>query len=291
VSSDRQYKSETDLSKKIIPDVSPGKFKAKLILSDGREVILDSTQNGILAKQGATEIRSEEGKLVYKSNAKNNEVLFNTLSTSKGETFSTVLEDGSRIWLNSSSSVRYPVAFTGNERKIEITGEAYFEIAHDASKPFKVMAGGMETEVLGTRFNINSYRDETMIRTTLLEGSVKITPSGNGAPTILKPGQQAVLKINDSHLATDLAINDLPNLEAVMAWKEGQFYFDNADITTVMHQLEKWYNIEVVYQGNKPPQLFGGKIQRNLNLSQVLRALEYTGINFRIEGRKLIVMP
>ncbi|THU34735.1 DUF4974 domain-containing protein [Niastella caeni] len=283
-------------------DIEPGKYKAMLTLSDGRKIVLDSAMKGELAKQGNTAIVNKDGQLVYdvskaNSNGRSLEGAFNTLTTVKGETYAAILSDGSKVWLNSGSSIRYPVVFTGGERKVEITGEAYFEIAKDASKPFMVTVKDLTVQVLGTHFNINAYDEEAAIKTTLLEGSVSVQLKANSQRSIvIKPGQQAIRTTHDlrlpdgTSLKAGLTTYDSPNLEAVMAWKEGRFYFDGADITEIMRQLERWYNIEVVYEGPKPTHFFGGKMERNLNLSQVLRALEYAGAAFRIEGRKLIVI-
>jgi transmembrane sensor len=298
---------------KVENDVPPGQHKAMLTLSDGRKIVLDSAAQGELTQQQGIKVLNKDGQLVYDASKVSPtggdlEGAYNTLSTTKGQMYATILSDGSRVWLNSASSVKYPVAFSGKNRSVEITGEAYFEVKHDATKPFFVIFSSPRAfgegrkgtvEVLGTRFNINAYDDEAAVKTTLLEGSVKmasgkwrVASGSSGAysnsEVILQPGEQAVL-YRDHH--SPLTINHSPNLESVLAWKEGRFYFDGADISEVMRQLERWYNIEVVYEGARPTLLFGGKMERNLNLSQVLRALEYTGIRFRIEGRKLIVMP
>lgn len=271
-------------------DIAPGKTKALLTLADGRKIILDSTVTGQLAQQGETVLINEKGALKYRAKGSaQNEGLFNTLTTANGETYSMVLADGSKIWLNAGASVRYPVAFTGIERKVEITGEAYFEVAHDINKPFIVhvpdqKGAGMDVQVLGTRFNINAYNDEVEIKATLLEGSVKIKQ--NRSQTLLKPGQQA--RVSNNGITTVL---DDANVDAAIAWKNGRFNFENADIAVVMRALAKWYDIEVVYEGPKFTHPFMGEMERNLMLSQVVRALEYTtGIHFRVEGKKLIVI-
>jgi ferric-dicitrate binding protein FerR (iron transport regulator) len=300
VSSDRQYKSETDLSKKIIPDVSPGKFKATLTLADGRIVVLDTAIQGELAKQGNTIVFNKDGKLVYdfskqspSSSHENLENSFNTLSTANGQTYSMTLSDGSKVWLNSGSSIRYPVVFTGKERRVEVSGEAYFEVSHIRTangkiQPFVVSDGKVEITVLGTHFNVNSYGDDGRIRVTLLEGSVKVKSIADGLKpeVILRPGQQAVFTTKEFQLST----NNAPNLEAVTAWKEGKFYFEGATINDIMHQLGRWYNLEV---GNEPRNSeirIGGQLSRNKNLSEMLEALELSDVHLRVEGRKLMLV-
>jgi ferric-dicitrate binding protein FerR (iron transport regulator) len=264
-------------------DIAPGQNKAVLTLSDGRKIALDSNSVNSLDEQGNL-IKNKNGQLVYEPGSKHaNEVLYNTLTTARGETYSIILSDGSTVTLNSASSIRYPIVFPNGERKIEITGEAFFDVTHDATHPFVVSKGGIDVTVLGTQFNVNIYEEEVP-RVTLIKGSVKVTLEKQ-QPVIIKPGQQAFVFDNDQ-----LKVTDQVNLEAVMAWKNGRFYFDNASITSVMTQLQRWYNIEVVYEGAKPTQVFGGELQRNLNLSQVIRALEHTGVRFKMEGRKVIVM-
>lgn len=269
-------------------DIAPGTTAALLTLADGSKVMVDSTATGQLAQQGGMVVVNENGTLKYEAKDQaQNEGLFNTLSTANGQTYGMVLADGSKVWLNAGASIRYPVAFSGNERIVEITGEAYFEVAHQVSKPFivhvsKQKGAGMDVQVLGTHFNINAYDDEDTIRTTLLQGSVNVK-HGNGE-TLLQPGQQAQV----SNGVTRVLKN--ANVDVVVAWKNGRFNFKNADITAVMRQLTKWYNIEVGYEGPKTTQLFIGEMERSIPLSQVLKILEYTGVHFRVEGKKLIVI-
>lgn len=201
-----------------------------------------------------------------------------------GGQYKLTLPDGSKVWLNAASSLKYPVVFIGNERKVEITGEAYFEIAKDESKPFKVLLNNMEIQVLGTHFNVNGYTDEEMIKTTLLEGKVKVLASGQ--TKYLLPGQQAQLKSSGN-----IAVTNEVNLEETVAWKDGNFQFENSDIKAVMRQLARWYDVDVSYKGNINKH-FIGSISRNVKLSQVLSMLQQTGeIKFKIEGKNLIVMP
>lgn len=286
--------TKTDLPQtSVANDVNPGQFKAKLILADGSSLVLDSAATGKLAQQGNVTVLNKDGKLAYippdGEDQEGSRVLYNTLETSKGQTYVTVLSDNSKVWLNAESSISYPVAFTGKERKVTITGEAYFEVAKDEKRPF-IVAGnklpsnelGWVVEVMGTHFNINSYVDEDMIKTTLLEGKVKVV-SGK-ALTILRPGQQAQLK-EPGQLQT---INNA-DMEQAVAWKNGFFQFDNADLRTVMKQIARWYDVEVVYEGNISSETYGGKIRRNSKASEVLTLLEQNQVHFKIQGKRIIV--
>jgi transmembrane sensor len=281
-------------------DVLPGGNKATLRLSNGQVINLDSAANGSLATQGNTKIvKLADGQIAYTMEGKAAaEVMYNTMSTPPGGQFKLKLPDGTDVWLNAASSITYPAAFTGNNRTVSITGEAYFEVAtlrlrSGQKMPFKVIIppkpggpGGAEVEVLGTHFNINSYEDEANIKTTLLEGSVKVSSTVNGQWSMLKPGEQAVLA---GH--SPFTIDHSPDLDQVMAWKNGLFNFNKVSLQDVMKQIARWYDVEVVYQGQIKPKKFGGEIQRDLNLSEVLDGLKETGIHFRIEGKKLIVLP
>ena len=266
-------------------DVQPGTYKARLTLADGTTIVLDSAAAGELARQGNTRVMNKDGQLVYDVKAGGGgEILYNTLHTARGEMYTTVLADGSKVWLNAASSIKFPVAFTGSERRVEITGEAYFEIAHNPSKPFKVIKGDVEVAVLGTHFNVNAYDDEAKIKVTLLEGSVKVstTKQLNNSTTLI-PGQQALINLSTIQLVN-------PDLEHVMAWKNGRFVFKSMDIKSLMKELERWYDIEVSYE-NMPATGFNARITRNTPLSSILKALELTGeVRFRIEGKRVVVM-
>jgi transmembrane sensor len=276
-----------------ITDAQPGKTTALLTLADGSKVFLDTTAAGQLAQQAGMVVVKENNGLKYEGAIQpQQDELYNTLSTANGQTYGVVLADGSKVWLNAAASIRYPVAFKGSERKVEVTGEVYFEVAHDKNKRFIVEvlpstggAGGgrnVRVEVLGTHFNINAYNDEAVIKTTLMEGSVKIKQGAT--ETLLKPGQQAQVGSGITKVLNNV------NLDAAIAWKNGRFNFDSVDIAVAMSQLTKWYNVEPVYEGARPTELLIGEIDRNLMLSEVIKMLEYTGIHFRIDGRKLVVM-
>lgn len=264
--------------------IAPGKQGAILTLSDNTTIVLDSAGNGIIAKQNGSDVVLKDGQLIYRPKHSAG-IAYNTMSTPKGRQFRLVLPDGTKAWLNAASSLRYPTAFTGKERKVDVTGEVYFEVTKNEQMPFKVKVNeSIEVVVLGTHFNINSYSNETSINTTLLEGSVQII--NGGEKTIIKPGQQA--QINNSQKIKVVA--DV-NLKKVMAWKDGVFDFDNASLQEVMRQLERWYDIEVVYEKGVPDIEFVGTIGRDLALEDVLKGLKLSEVNFRVEGRKLVVMP
>jgi transmembrane sensor len=267
---------------------APAVNRAMISLSNGQVVYLDSMQNGtVLNTNGFTIIKTADGRIEYKGQT--NEIIYNTLTNPRGsKVIDMTMSDGSHVWLNAGSSVRYPVVFAGNERKVEVNGEAYFEIAHNAARPFIVSKGAMNVQVLGTHFNINAYDDETNIKVTLLEGSVKVTTSqsatGSVQSLVLKPGQQALVDRS--------AIQQInPNLEEVMAWKNGFFHFDRADIPTVMRQLARWYDLEINYKGAIPKREFGGEMQKDLPLSSLLRLLEKSNIRVNLAGKKLTVLP
>ncbi|MBN9383746.1 MAG: FecR domain-containing protein [Chitinophagaceae bacterium] len=267
-------------------DVAPGTTRAVLTLSDGRQVTIDGDRSGQLAIQGRTTVQNDHGAITYNGHRQEEiqksvkVLLFNTLATNRGEQSPPLtLSDGTKVWLNTLSSIRFPVAFTGSSRDVEITGEAFFEVAKNPSMPFHVKGpSGMEVEVLGTQFNINAYSDEPDIRATLLEGSVKI------GSLILTPGQQARIQEGVS-LVKD------PDIAQATAWKNGLFDFSHASLQTVLRQLARWYDIDVKFEGNIPVRSFHGKITRDLNLSQVIQLLQDVGIKFRIEGKTLIVTP
>ena len=267
-------------------ELVPGTNKAILTLSNNSIVILDDAHNGKVAQQGnAVVTKLANGQLVYQSmDERSGETVYNTLTTPRGGQFKLTLPDGSDVWLNAASSITYPTAFTGNERKVEITGEAYFEIAHDANKPFKVGLNGMEVKVLGTHFNINGYNDESNVKTTLLEGSISLS-KGN-ATTMLRPGQQALLAGNGK-----LNVIGQVDVEQVIAWKNGYFSFNRSDLRSVMRQIARWYDVDIKYEGKIPERQFGGKIDRNSKASEVLKVLEESKVHFRIEDKNIIVTP
>lgn len=270
-------------------DVPPGGNKAVLTLANGTTIVLASAANGMLAQQGnAKVLKTNNGQLAYNTiNEKPTEVLYNTLATPRGGQYQLVLPDGSRVWLNAASSIRYPTAFAGSTRQVDITGEAYFEIAKDAKRPFTVRVGSPagakgEVKVLGTSFNVNAYDDEPTVRTTLLDGSVKVTK--DAAAAILKPGQQA-----ESEQTGDIKLVPDPDIGQTMAWKNGLFAFNGADIHTVMRQITRWYDVDVVFE-TESREKFHLEMSRNTNVSNVFKILAATGaVHFKIDGKKIVV--
>lgn len=266
----------------------PGSDKAILQLEDGRSIVLD-TASGVLAQQGNTRVRkNEQGAITYDAGGtgKESAITYNKIITPRGGQYQVTLPDGSKVWLNASSSLRFPVAFNGSERVVELTGEAWFDVAQQPSKPFKVQVAGisqpMQVDVLGTSFNIQAYPEEPVHAATLINGKVKVV-SGN-EQTTLQPAQQARVAGNDLSVVN-------ADLEEVLAWKNGIFYLQDANIQTIMRQISRWYDVEVVYEGNVQQQ-FVGKIPRSMNLSDVLKVLESTGwVHFRFEGKTVTVMP
>lgn len=264
---------------------APTASHASIRLSNGKTIYLDSAVNGELATQGNTAIiKNANGQLVYK-NAAGQEIMnteMNTLTNPRGSRIIDIaLSDGTRVWLNAGSSLTYPVVFTGNERRVAISGEAYFEVTHNAAKPFYVGKGNVEVKVLGTHFDVNAYDDEKYLRITLLEGSVAVR---NGDQhIIIKPGEQAVA--GEESLSTDRNAD----IAAVMAWKNNLFDFNRLPLEEIMRQLSRWYDIDVAYKGDIKSREFGGEIQRDLNLSEVLNGLKATGIRYTLEGKKLII--
>lgn len=266
-------------------EITPGSDKAVLTLSDGTVVVLDSTANGKQLKQGDVSIVNSDGKVQYKSVGESKEVAFNTIHTPNGGQYMLELSDGTKVWLNAASSIYYPTFFNGNERRVEITGEAYFEVAKDTKKPFKVVVSGKtEIQVLGTHFNINAYADESAINTTLLEGKIKMTALASGLSNTLAPGQQGQLSLNN-----ELSVKQDINTEEVIAWKEGKFLFNSSSIQNIMRQISRWYDVNVIYQGKISQETFSGIVSRKSNLLQVLKILEEGGVYFKIKDKTIII--
>ena len=292
----KQHKADTEGIVSAAPasnDVQPGGNKATLTLADGRTIDLDSTADGVLANQGNSFVAKLHGKLAYNKAASDApaSATFNVLTTPRAGQFTLVLPDGTHVWLNNASSLRYPVWFTGSTREVELTGEAYFEVAKDAAHPFKVHIhngpvgkDGGTIDVLGTSFNIMAYSDENAERATLVEGSIRYSHGGNS--TLLKPAEQSVIDIQG-----DLKTLQHVNVDEITAWKNGYFHFEHSSLETTMRQLARWYDVTVDYQGAIQPQEFMGKIQRNMPLSTVLKGLEGEQVHFKLEGKKVIVTP
>jgi len=272
-------------------DIAPGGNKAILQLADSTSIVLDNTGTGLLAQQGNTKVlQLDNGQLTYNTASGNNSaMLYNTVSTPRGGQYQVVLPDGSRVWLNAASSLRFPTAFAGKERSVTLTGEAYFEIAHNKTMPFKVRVNEVEVDVLGTHFDVMSYKDEAMTSTTLLEGAVRVSSllaagdAGHGL--LIRPGEQASIRQNASVFTVHEA-----DIESVVAWKNGLFQFSSADIQTIMRQIERWFDVNVHYQGPVPDGHYSGTVGRNTSLLTVLKILEESGVKFKLEGNELTVL-
>lgn len=268
-------------------DIHPGGNKAVLTLANGEKVVLSDQETGQLATQNSITINKEkDGLLIYDSSGnihpESDEIAFNTIETPRGGQYQIILPDGSKAWLNAASSIRFPVMFKGNERKVEITGEVYFEVSHNKKMPFRVVSADQLIEVLGTHFNINAYDDELVSKTTLLEGSVKVYSANLNESRLLYPGQQSVA--SQSGIKVQRA-----DIEEATAWKNGYFKFTRVNIQNLMRQISRWYDVDVEYEGRIPDDEFVGKIKRSEKVSEVLRILKLGKVDFRLEGRKIIV--
>lgn len=287
----QQNKSKPDaiIAGNTVLDVEPGKNGAILTLADGSEMVLDSAGNGIITRQNGTTVALKSDGLQYTPGERGTgEIQYNTISTSKGRQFKVVLPDGSKVWLNAASTLKFPVTFEGKERGVELSGEAYFEVAKNAAQPFKLkVPGKINIDVLGTAFNVNAYTNEKNSYTTLVEGSVRVSHTNKtDSRIVLKPGDQ--LQSGDA----GMALTQQANVEKAIAWKNGLFNFEGVGLREMMRQLERWYNLDVVYEGNVPDVVFFGEMSRTLKLSDVLSGLERADVHFRLEeGHRLVVMP
>lgn len=272
-------------------DLAPGGNNAVLTLANGSKVVLNHRKNGEISIQGSTAVtKKTDGQLVYQLNNTRQDrqaVLYNTITTPKGGRYWVILADGTKVLLNAASSLKYPTAFVGNERLVELTGEAYFEVVHDNKSPFRVKTGSQLVQDVGTHFNIQAYNDEPAITTTLLEGSVEVSLiSGGQHKTItLRPNQQSRLSHGDINLVPHVDVN------LAVGWKDGHFRFKDAGIEEVMRELARWYDIDIIYEGTLPHDLFTGSIHRNINASQALEILSFFKVHYRIEGKKIIIIP
>lgn len=284
----KRQQPQLALQKEITQDVHPGGNKAILTLGNGQQVVLTDASNGTtIAQQGNTAInKTADGQIAY-SNSNNFQnvaakQLMNTITTPRGGQWFVILSDGTKVWLNAASSISYPVVFSGKERKVSITGEAYFEVVHNAAKPFRVQVGDMQVEDIGTAFNINAYTDEPSIKTTLVSGSAKILE--NKDARVLIPGQQAIVKSN-----TNVIQIVKVNTDDVIGWKNGQLYFENEDLKTIMRQVSRWYDVNIVYQGAIPGRTFIGGISRKSNISELIKILDYEDVHCTLNGKTITV--
>ncbi len=294
----------TSIAKNTAPvqDVPAGGDKAILTLADGSQIVLDSAANGTLAQQGKVNVLKQDGQLKYSAGQGANlpdGIAYNTVRTPRGGQYQLVLQDGTKVWLNAASTLKYPIAFNSKERVVELTGEGYFEVKPLASKggqgkvPFKVLVpGGQEVEVLGTHFNIMAYKDEPLMRTTLLEGSVRVHGmTGDQKPTLLVPGQQAQISASGAVL-----VNQNADVEQAVAWKNGLQVFHNADLPAILRQISRWYNVDIEYQQGQsslPEMGLNGTIPRTTSLQNMIKVLELNNdqVHLKLENNKIIVLP
>ncbi len=262
--------------------IKPGQDKAYLILADGREILLDSAGNGNLAVQGSTRVVKQGDFISYKNSDPAPAPVYNTIRTPRGGQFKLELSDGSRVWLNAASSLRFPTTFSGDKRIVELSGEAYFEVRSDAAQPFTVAVGPLKVNATGTRFNINAYTDEAGILTSLAEGMVEV--KSDLSVRTLKPEQEVLASANGTISPVRTA-----DLETRLAWTNGKFVFNGADVPSIMRQLGRWYDVEVSYSGPVRAETFTGMVSRQSDISRVLRIMEAGGIKFRIEKNKIMV--
>jgi hypothetical protein len=260
-------------------DMMPARGKVVLQLSDGKQIYLDSMQ-GSIVKEGALTVNNKKGALAYHGAA--DKLEYHTLTVPRGRQYQLQLPDGTNVWLNAASTITYPIAFTGPERKVTVSGEAYFEVAKNRSKPFRVAANDMMITVTGTHFNVTAYSDEPFLATTLLEGSVKV--SRNNRTVTLSPNEQSL-----SDATGSISVNRSVHVNEIMAWREGFFHFESADLPTILRELARWYDVDVVYEGVISKERFFMIVNRNSSLSAVLKALQSNDVAFNINGKKLTV--
>lgn len=269
--------------------ILPGSTKATLTTANGEVLVLEKAANGLIAKNGNIKVlKTRNGQIIYnlkdqKQSSSIQQVGYNTLTTPKGGEYQVVLADGTKVWLNAASSITYPTVFSNKERRIKLSGEAYFEVAKDAQKPFYVNTANGQIRVWGTHFNISAYPDDEITSTTLLEGAVQVTK--NQSSSLLKPGQQASISRGSDQISVTKA-----KIDEVMAWKNGYFIFDEDNIADIMKKVSRWYNVDVQYHGSVDDQKFGGTFHRSKSIFELLHYLEKIGnIHFLITGRRITV--
>ncbi|WP_316793666.1 FecR family protein [Pedobacter frigoris] len=279
--------TQVKVQMELASDIQPGSNKAILTLANGRKMVVDQNSRGkITSEKGVTIGLLKDGEVVYEATNTENEAFsaYNKMETNTGGQSRLILPDGTKVWLNSSSSLRYPVLFNSGERRVELTGEAYFEVAKDKSKVFKVITNMQEVQVLGTKFNVNAYPEEQNTKTTLLEGSVNVGLINKAPACLLKPGQQAI------QIGQQFKVSTV-DTEEFISWKDGYFLFNNEPISTAMRKLARWYDVEVVYEGDFADINFGGTVFKSNTLKKTLKLLESTNrLKFKVEGRRIRVM-
>lgn len=275
----QNYRSERWKRDVVKNKILPGKNVAVLTLSNGNRINLSDEKSGVVID--ALKLTYSDGTSIAQGDGLNGNQLISA-ETPRGGTYQLILPDGSKVWLNAESKLKFPVSFSGKaNREVELEGEAYFEIEKDKTHPFKVKTTQQDVEVLGTHFNVNAYEEESAVKTTLLEGSVKLKHQNKIA--LLKPGQQGFIAGADFQVVT-------PDLNSVSAWKNGEFVFNGTDLKSLMRQISRWYDVEVVYEKGVKDDVFFGKIKRSADLSKVLKILALGDVHFKIEDRKIIVM-
>lgn len=287
-----KFESKESIAKMPSPkEIPPGGNKAILTLANGKKIILNDASNGMIAQQEGSYVeKTQDGKIVYEVRPEEDGVIsssleYNTIEIPKAGQFQLILPDGTRVWMNSQSVLRYPTKFNNKERRVELTGEAYFEVAHDERLPFRVHSRYQELTVLGTRFNVKAYADESGASTTLLQGKVEVSNLFSGKTKILSPGNQSVITPDGA-----IAVSTV-NAEQAVAWKSGFFAFDNQDIETIMTIISRWYNVDVEYKNVNKGIRLGGTFSRSSNLSELLKNLELIGdVHFKIDGRRVVVL-
>ena len=270
--------------------IVPARSRAVLTLADGSAISLDSASMGTIARQGGVRIsKGATGEILYHPDG-NNPLSpgYNTISIPKGGRYYVVLSDGTKVWLNAASSLRFPAEFTRGKREVTLTGEAYFEVAKNVSHPFQVTAGKMTVEVLGTQFNLTAYGEEGRVSTTLVQGAIRIVNTAAGKAShsvLLKPGEQVNLADNGP-----LMLDRSPDMEEVVAWKNGNFYFSNTPVPVILREISRWYDLEIVYEGSPPDKKLTGTFSRNVGLEQLTAMLQYIGININIKNKQLFIL-
>lgn len=280
------------VSQSVPVSVTPGKNGAVLQLANGRQLVLDSLGNGIIAQQNGTAISLHNGVVGYEPGSTSpDEITYNSIITPRGRQFTVVLPDGTKVWLNAASAITYPTAFTGKDRLVKVTGEVYMEVAKKAGMPFRVSIRDKgEVEVLGTSFNINAYDNENAVRATLVEGAVRVKADNNNASVILKPGQQA--QMPQHYIAGNAITIETADMEKTLAWKNGVFNLEDVSLKDAMRQWERWYDIEVVYKDKIPDIYFTGKVSKDISFSGLLKLLEEAKVHYSMDGsRRLIIWP
>lgn len=281
----KETATHTVVKEGVLADRRPGSNKATLTLGDGTTVVLDSVSNGTISQQGAAKLIKVGDLLTYaRSGEQGSGVVYNTISTPKGGQYQLVLNDGTKVWLNAASTLRFPSSFPGVERTVELHGEGYFEVAHNPAKPFHVNVNDVDVEVLGTHFDVMAYHEEGVLKTTLVEGKVRVKK--DKSIVMLLPGQQARV-----YQEGTIQLEKTADLDEALAWKNGLFSFSGADVGTIMRQIGRWYNVETVLKGDMRNIHLSGTPSRNLNLSQVIRVLELSGISIQADGDKIIASP